>query len=131
MRFFRLFVTAVVVLFAASVPIGQAVAAGNPISIQQCFITAPKALSKNASGTQIVYVNRGMKTAAHVTFGVGYRNSDNHFDRKVTDDGNFAPGVTIDHHFDLYKDVTYGGKAARYCYATSVTWADGTIWKAY
>jgi len=101
----------------------------NPIKIQHCFITQPKALSKNASGTQIAYVNGGTKTATHVTFSVAYRNASSSFLRKVTDVGEFAPGAKIDHHFGLYKDVTYAGKTAQ-CSALAVTWADGTTWHA-
>jgi hypothetical protein len=105
-------------------------AASNPIQIKQCFVTVPKAMSKLASGTQIVYVNGSTKAASHVTFTVAYRNSASHFVRKVTDDGNFAPSVTINHHFDLYSDVVYGGKHVESCKATSVKFADGTRWPA-
>jgi hypothetical protein len=54
-------------------------AASNPITIEQCFVTVPKAMSKLASGTQIVYTNRCSKIAKHVTFAVGYRNSATHY----------------------------------------------------
>ena len=103
-------------------------AASNPIQIQQCFVTVPKALSKLGSGTQIVYVVRGKKAASKVTFAVGYRNAASHFLRRVTDDGDFAPGVVINHHFALYNDVTYAGKQTRPCTAVAVTFADGTHW---
>lgn len=111
-------------------PAPPAHASTNPISIQQCFITVPKAMSKLGSGTQIDYTNRGHKTATQVTFAVGYRNAANHFLRRVVDDGNFAPGVQIVHHFDLYNDVTYGGKTVQSCSAIKVRWADGTTWSA-
>ena len=109
------------------VPAGAS-AASNPIQIEQCFVTVPKAMSKLASGTQIVYVNKSSKTASHVTFAVGYRNSESHFLRKVTDDGKFAPGAKINHHFDLYNDVTYGGKTTQSCSAISVKYSDGSAW---
>lgn len=105
-------------------------AASNPIRIVQCFITEPKPLSKKAGGTQIDYINNGSKTAKHITFGVGYRNSESRFYRKVTDDGSFEPGSEIKHHFGLYNDVTYGGKQTTSCSALSVKWSDGTTWIA-
>jgi hypothetical protein len=101
--------------FAQSKPMPTQVAPD--IHIQQCFVTTPKAMSKKASGTQIVYTNVGHHTLTSVTFAVGYRNSDNTFLRKVTDEGEFAPGATINHHFSLYNDVTFGGKATRSCTA--------------
>lgn len=85
------------------------------VKIDQCFITQPKALSKKASGTQIVYENVGHKTYTQVTFAVGYRNSSENYIRKVVDEGTFAPGAKINHHFPLYSDVTYGGKATTLC----------------
>jgi len=109
---------------------GTALAAKNPISIQQCFVQVPKPLSKHASGTTIVYVNNGSKTATSVTFQVGYRNSDHNYLRRVTDQGNFQPGVQVDHSFQLYNDVTYGGKNTSSCAAISVTWSDGSKWSS-
>jgi hypothetical protein len=88
----------------------------------------PKAMSKLASGTQIVYTNNSSKTADSVTFSVGYRNAASHNVRKVTDVGEFAPGVTINHHFDLYNDVIYGGKQTHGCTAIAVKFADGSHW---
>ena len=85
------------------------------VKIDQCFVTAPKMMSKKASGTQIVYENAGTHTYSSVTFVVGYRNSESNFLRKVTDQGTFAPGAKINHHFSLYNDVTYGGKATTTC----------------
>ena len=117
------------VLLAALAPVAQSQAAGSPIRITQCFITTPKAMSKKASGTQIDYTNMGPKTASHITFAVKYRNSETTYLRKVIDDGTFAPGSPIIHHFPLYNDVTYGGKTAT-CSVVSVTWADGTKWMA-
>jgi hypothetical protein len=115
-------------LLAALAPAAQSQAQGaNPIRISQCFITVPKAMSKKASGTQIVYVNMGPKTASHVTFAVKYRNSDTSYLRKVIDDGTFTPGTAVNHHFSLYNDVTYGGKNAT-CSAVTVIWSDGTRW---
>jgi hypothetical protein len=89
------------------------------VKIDQCFVTPPKALSKKASGTQIVYENLGKTTLSSVTFAVGYRNSDEHYLRKVVDQGSFAPGAKINHHFSLYNDVTYGGKATTSCGAVA------------
>lgn len=103
-------------------------AAPNPITIQQCFITVPKHMSHKASGVQITYVNNGRVAASKVVFAVGYRNSDGNFLRRVDDIGTFAPGATVDHHFDLYNDVTYGGKTVTSCNAVSVTFANGHVW---
>jgi hypothetical protein len=89
------------------------------VKIDQCFVQAPKLMSKLASGTQIVYENVGNKTYSSVTFLVGYRNSETNFLRRVVDQGTFAPGAKINHHFSLYNDVTYGGKATTSCGAIS------------
>jgi|SRR5271166_5982455 len=91
------------------------------VKIDQCFVTTPKMMSKNASGTQIVYENTGTHTYQSVTFAVGYRNSSGNYIRRVTDVGTFAPGAKINQHFALYSDVTYGGKATTLCGAISVT----------
>lgn len=118
-------ILAIVVAAALSL---SASAAPNPIAVQQCFITVPKHMSHRASGTQIVYVNQGRMPATKVVFAVGYRNSDGNFLRRITDVGSFAPGATVDHHFDLYNDVTYGGKTTTTCQAISVTFANGHVW---
>lgn len=102
-------------------------AASAPITIQQCFVTVPKHMSQKASGTQITYVNNAKVAASKVTFAVSYRNSSNNFLRRVSDVGTFAPGATVDHHFDLYNDVTFGGKTA-HCSVVSVTFANGNVW---
>jgi hypothetical protein len=118
--------------FAAILPLGNtpARAASNPIAIVHCFVTQPKVMSKVASGTQIVYVNNGSKTASSITFAVGYRNAESHFLRKVTDVGSFQPHVQVDHHFSLYNDITYAGKQVQSCSAIAVKWSDGTGWSA-
>ena len=103
-------------------------AAPGPIVIQQCFVTVPKHLSQKASGTQITYVNQGHVNASKVTFAVGYRNSDGKYLRKVEDVGSFAPGATVDHHFDLYNDVTFGGKTTTSCSVVHVVFANGKTW---
>jgi len=115
------------VLLATLAPVSSQ-AAMSPIHISQCFVTVPKAMSKKASGTQIVYTNTSRKGATHITFAVGYRNAESNYLRRVTDDGNFAPGVQINHHFALYNDVTFAGKTTRSCSAVSVKYADGTSW---
>lgn len=102
----------------------------NPITISQCFITHPKPMSKNAGGTQIDYVNNGPKTATQIIFAVGYRNAQEHFLRKVTDIGSFAPGNPVQHHFSLFNDVTYAGTTTTSCSAVVVTFSDGSRWTA-
>lgn len=104
--------------------------AAAPVLVKQCFVSEPRPLSKNASGTQIDYIIYGKKNAAQITFAVGYRNAAQHFLRTVTDYGSFAPGVEIQHHFDLYNDVTYAGKQVTSCVPTRVKWADSTMWIA-
>ena len=111
-------------LFALG-PIQSAGAASNPIHILQCFVIQPKALSRNAGGTQIVYVNQGPMTATEVTFSVAYRNAANHYVRMVTDEGMFNPGVKIDHRFNLYSDVLYAGKQTQSCRVVKVKWRNG------
>ena len=100
-----------------------------PVLVKQCFIIPPKPLSKNADGTQIDYIIYGKKSAAQITFAVSYRNSAQSFLRTVTDVGSFAPGVTINHSFSLYNDVTYAGAQAS-CVPLKVKWADSTLWIA-
>jgi hypothetical protein len=119
---------AVLALAVVAVHAPPARAASNPILIEHCFITQPKPMSKLAGGTQIVYVNRGTKRATSITFAVGYRNAASNFYRRVTDVGSFAPGAQVDHHFDLYNDITYAGKQTSSCTALSVKWSDGTTW---
>src|SRR5262249_12414322 len=110
----------VVALLVAMSSVGTvAQAAGDPVTIQQCFITKPKAFSKNASGTQIVWKNVGEKPLKSVTFAVAYRNAATNYLRRVTDAGSFAPGVQLDHHFDLYNDVTYAGTTTQACHVVS------------
>jgi hypothetical protein len=108
---------------------GSAQAAA-PILIKSCTIVKPKPLSHNAGGTNIVYVNLGHKTISDVTFAVGYRNAANHYIRRVTDVGSFAPGATINHTFSLYNDVTYAGAATTMCAPVSVKYSDATLWIA-
>ncbi len=108
----------------------SAASAAAPVLVKQCFITAPKPLSKNASGTQIDYIIYGKKNASAITFSVAYRNAASHYVRTVTDDGSFAPGVLIQHHFSLFSDVTYAGKHVQSCVPTKVKWADATLWIA-
>jgi hypothetical protein len=129
-RFFFALAAVAATAIGAFMHTAPVLAASNPISIAHCFITEPKPMSKLAGGTQIDYVNTSSKFAKNVTFGVGYRNAENHFYRKVTDVGNFAPGATINHHFDLFNDVTYAGKQTTSCSAISVKWSDGTTWYA-
>jgi hypothetical protein len=102
----------------------------NPITIQQCTVNPPKPLSKVPSGTQIVFVNTGPKTATSITFAVGYRNAESDYFRRVTDSGTFVPNSVVDHHYTLYSDVTYAGKTTHGCQAISVQWSDGTRWDA-
>lgn len=118
---------ALLIALALTLHSRPAVAASNPISIKQCFIIH-KAMSTNAGGTQIVFVNRSSKPVKRVTFAVGYRNSAERFLRKVTDLGEFAPGVVIDHKYSLYSDVTYAGTQPTSCNAIAVWWQDGSSW---
>ncbi len=120
------FLSALIVLLSASSL--AASAAPGPIVIQQCFITVPKHLSQKASGTQITYINQGHVNATKVTFAVGYRNSNEKYLRKVEDVGSFAPGVPVDHHFDLYNDVQFGGKTTTSCSVVNVVFANGKTW---
>jgi hypothetical protein len=107
--------------FTAVAPAGAQMATHNPpIRIDQCFITSKK-LSKNASGTQIDYTNVGQRTYHQITFAVGYRNSAGNYVRKVIDDGTFAPGAQVQHHFPLYSDITYAGKQTHGCKAIAAS----------
>lgn len=110
--------------------LAPASAASVPVLIKQCYVTPPKVLSKNASGTQINYIIYGKKAAAEITFAVSYRNAAQTFLRTVTDHGSFAAGTEIQHHFPLYSDVTYAGKHVQSCVPIKVKWADSTLWIA-
>ena len=104
--------------------------ADTPILIKSCTVVKPKPLSHQAGGTHIVYVNLGKKTAASVTFLVGYRNAQQHYLRRTDDVGTFAPGATIDHTLSLYNDVTYAGAQTTQCAPVQVKYAGGTVWIA-
>jgi hypothetical protein len=127
--FGRLAVAITIGIAAVTATIGPAVAAA-PILIKSCTVAKPKPLSHMAGGTTIVYVNLGKKTAASVTFAVGYRNAEHNYLRRVTDVGSFAPGATIDHTLPLYNDVTYAGAQTSSCMPIQVKWAGGTLWIA-
>jgi hypothetical protein len=126
----RISVAALIGLAAVAASIGPAQAASTPVVIKSCTVVKPKPLSHNADGTRIVYILAGHRTASEVMFMVGYRNATQHYLRRVTDAGSFAPGVTIDHTLPLYKDVTYAGSPTTTCYPTEVKWEGGTIWMA-
>jgi hypothetical protein len=127
--FGRLLVAALVTAGAATLAIAPAQAAA-PILIKSCTIAKPKPLSHMAGGTHIVWVNLGKKTAASVTFLVGYRNAQSNYLRRTEDHGSFAPGATIDHVLSLYNDVTYSGAQTSQCVPVQVKWAGGTVWVA-
>jgi hypothetical protein len=127
--FGRLSAAAVIVLAAATASMAPAQAAA-PVLIKSCTIVKPKPMSHMANGTNIVYVIMGHKTAASITFAVGYRNASMHYLRRVTDVGSFAPGVTINHTLSLYNDVTYAGAQTSTCVPVEVKWAGGTVWIA-
>lgn len=127
--FGRLIVVAFVGVAAATASMGPAQAAA-PILIKSCTVAKPKPMSHMANGTTIVYVNLGRKTAASITFAVGYRNASSHYLRRVTDVGSFAPGVTINHTLSLYNDVTYSGAQTTMCAPIEVKWAGGAVWIA-
>lgn len=130
MKSFALSFVLITMCATIATPISALAQKPSPITISQCFVTQPKPMSKTAGGTQIDYVNNGSKTATTIIFAVGYRNAQEHFLRKVTDVGSFAPGQHVQHHFSLYNDVTYAGTKTASCSAISVTWADGTKWTA-
>jgi hypothetical protein len=127
--FGRLIAALLVGVAAATVSIAPAQAAA-PILIKSCTVVKPKPLSHMAGGTNIVYVNLGNKTAASITFLVGYRNASQHYLRRVQDVGSFAPGATINHTLSLYNDVTYAGAQTTQCAPIEVKWAGGTVWIA-
>lgn len=127
--FGRVIAVALVGIAAVTASIGTARAAA-PILIKSCTIAKPKPMSHMASGTDITYVNLGKKTAASVTFVVGYRNAAEHYLRRVQDVGSFAPGATITHRLSLYNDVTYAGAQTSSCVPVQVKWAGGTVWIA-
>lgn len=127
--FGRLIAVALVGVAAVAVSAGPARAAA-PILIKSCTVAKPKPLSHMASGTDITYVNLGKKTAASITFLVGYRNASQHYLRRGEDVGSFAPGATISHRLSLYNDVTYAGAQTTQCIPVQVKWAGGTVWIA-
>lgn len=127
--FGRLIAVTLVAVAAVMASIGPARAAA-PILIKSCTVAKPKPMSHMANGLDITYVNLGNKTAASITFAVGYRNASMHYLRRVTDVGSFAPGATITHRLSLYNDVTYAGAQTSTCIPVQVKWAGGTLWVA-
>ena len=127
--FGRLIAVTLVGVAAVTASIGPAQAAA-PILIKSCTVAKPKPLSHMAGGTDITYVNLGHRTAASITFLVGYRNAQSHYLRRVSDVGSFAPGATITHRLSLYNDVTYAGAQTSQCVPIEVKWAGGTVWIA-
>lgn len=127
--FGRLFGAALLGAVAATAAIVPAQAA-TPILIRSCTVAKPKPLSHRPSGVQINYVILGKRTASTVVFAVGYRNAEGHYLRRVSDVGNFAPGVTIDHLLNLFTDVTYSGAQTTTCVPVEVKYAGGTVWIA-
>jgi len=127
--FTRASAAALLAAAAVAVSAGPAQAAA-PVLIKSCTVVKPKPMSHLANGTNIVYVILGSKTAASITFAVGYRNASSHYLRRVTDVGTFSPGVTINHTLTLYNDVTYSGAQTSSCFPTEVKWAGGTVWIA-
>jgi hypothetical protein len=127
--FGRVIAVALVGVAAVAVSAGPARAAA-PILIKSCTVAKPKPMSHMASGTDITYVNLGKKTAASITFLVGYRNASEHYLRRVQDVGSFAPGATISQRLSLYNDVTYAGAQTTQCVPVEVKWAGGTLWIA-
>jgi hypothetical protein len=127
--FGRLIAASLVGVAAATASIAPAQAAA-PILIKSCTVAKPKPMSHMGGGTNIVYVNLGKRTAASITFAVGYRNASMHYLRRVTDVGSFAPGATINHTLPLYNDVTYAGAQTSSCVPIEVKWAGGTVWIA-
>jgi hypothetical protein len=122
---------AATVLGLAAVTASMSVArADAPILIKSCTVAKPKPMSHLAGGVNITYVNLGKKTAASITFAVGYRNAAGHYLRRVSDVGSFAPGATITHTLNLYTDVTYAGAQTTTCAPVEVKWAGGTLWVA-
>jgi hypothetical protein len=108
----------------------QPAQAATPILIKSCTVAKPRPLSHMAGGTTIVYTILGNRTAASVTFLVGYRNAESHYLRRISDVGSFAPGATIDHTLPLFNDVTYAGAQTSSCVPVQVKYAGGTVWIA-
>src|SRR5580704_15914659 len=127
--FWRLAAAALICGGAVTASLAPAQAAA-PILIKSCTVVKPKPWSHMAGGTNIVYVVLGNKTAASITFAVGYRNASQHYLRRVQDVGSFAPGATINHTLSLYNDVTYAGAQTTVCMPVEVKWAGGTVWIA-
>ena len=77
-----------------------------PVTVLRCYVT-PNALTRQASGVDIAYVNKGPTTLHRVTFKVKYHTIDADIEREVVDAGTFAPGVAVDHHFDALEGQSF------------------------
>ena len=102
-------VAAVAAILGLTATAGSAsgdVAKAPPVTVLGCAIT-PQMSNRQASGTEIAYVNTGSNVLHHVTFKVDFHTIDADLSRTVDDTGTFAPGVRIDHHFDSYAGVSY------------------------
>jgi hypothetical protein len=77
-----------------------------PVTVLACYVT-PNAMTRQASGIAIVYVNTGTTTLHHVSFDVRYHTIDATVPGSVEDTGSFAPGVRIEHHFDTFEGQSF------------------------
>ncbi len=77
-----------------------------PVAVLACYVT-PNAMSRQASGIDIVYVNTGATTLHHISFDVTYHTIDADVPGTVEDTGTFAPGAHIDHHFDTFEGQSF------------------------
>ena len=101
----------------AQISAADAVAA---VKIVRCEVLAPPPFSRRASGTRIVWVNAGPTILHIVSFVIGYRVAGGAVERSVDDVGLFAPGTRIDHRFDTFKDVQFGGAKTSSCRVSGV-----------
>jgi hypothetical protein len=125
----RFIATSLMVVVGVTVSISAAQAA-TPILVKSCTVAKPAPLSHRPRGVDVTYVNLGHRTAAQVTFAIGYRNAAGHWIRRVIDVGSFAPGATISHLLNAFTDVTYAGSETTMCVPIEVKYAGGTVWMA-
>jgi len=84
-----------------------------PVAVLACYVT-PNAMTEQATGIDIVYVNMGATTLHHISFDVSYHTIDADVPGSVEDTGTFSPGVHIDHHFDTFEGQSFiAGSPAR------------------
>ena len=92
-----------------------------PIAVESCVFVKSASYAK---GVKIVFHNSAKVAAKLVIFDVSLRN----YRTEVVDEGDFAPGQTVDHTFTSVPLTLWMGEKPTRCIVEHVHFADGTTW---